>query len=275
MKKSGALASGLIWGIFSVLFGAVVVIVLFGGAQFLGNFKYLALCISENYDNSGFTAAAYLIAIGGFVLTLLGFTGALLSRKKNVIAGLLMLISVIGVFILYYMKFLFGESGGMITNIGLAFDYGMADIAVIAILALLLTLVGLVGSILAFASGKKPSYAGQYGAYVQPQPYGQPYQQQYGQQPYRQQFTQPQQPYGQPYQHQPYGQPYAQPQQYGQPQQQFYGQPYQPPYGQPYYAQPQYQQPVQPPAAPQQPATEPEPPVTAAEANTETPNIEV
>lgn len=234
MRKAGVIAFGTIWGVFSMMFGVVVLMILFlekDAAYSLGKFFGLGVCLYNSIDATGFTTAAYIIGLGGFALVLLGCIGIDVSRRSGIAGGVLMLISVTGVFLLYFLPLTFG-SGGLIPNLDKAFEYDMTEIAVIALVSLVATLFGLIAAILAFIPAK-PRYA-QYGAYAKPyQPYGQP---QYGQ------------PYAQPYQQPQYGQPYQQP-----------------PYGRPY--QPQYQQ---PPSAPAQIQTNAAPQNRVAEPQTNT-----
>lgn len=211
MKKTGAIALGAIWGIFGMLFGIVVLIILFLGQDAfysLGDLAMFGVCLFSSADISGFTAAAYIIAIGGFALIILGMIGFSISRRHNIAGGTLTLISVIGVFFLYYLPLTFTYSGGVLAHIRDARTTEQIIVVAAALLSLLVTMLGLIGSILAFLPGKA-RYA-QYGAYAQPfqPPYGQQ-----SQQPYAYPYGQPQQIYGQPQQYgQPY-QPYAQPQQ--------------------------------------------------------------
>lgn len=242
MKGKGALVLGVIWGIFSLLYSVIVILVSLG-MTFFGKFSNLAICLANSidYTSGTFSPGAYAIAFGGLVLAVLGIVGAKIARKQNILGGIFFLGSVAGVFLLYFLPFLFSNEG-VITNMSAAFDAAMAELVVIGFLALLVTILGIIGSILAFASGSAKKAAAGYGAYGQP--YGQP---QYGQQPPYAQQPQYQQPYGQQpqYGQQQYQQPYAQQPQYGQQQ---YGQPQYQQQPQQYqqYRQPQYQPPVQP-----------------------------
>lgn len=242
VKHKGVLALGLIWGIFSLLFSAVVILVSFGISA-LGNFSGLAVCLAGSALSGTFSIGAYAIAFGGLVLSVLGVVGAGISRRQNVLGGIFFLGSVAGVFALYYLPYLFSDMG-VFTNLSAVFNAGMAELAVIGFLAMFVTVLGAIGGVLAFTLG----HAKQAAHYAEPyRQYGQPY-------------AQPQQQYGQPYA-QPYGQPYAQPQQqYGQPYQQYqqpYAQPYQQyqpyAYGQPQQQNQQYRQPAQQPAPPAEP----------------------
>lgn len=253
MKQKGALALGVIWGVFSLLFGAVVMLVSFG-LNFFGNFSSLAVCLANSIDYASgtFSVGAYAIAFGGLVLSVLGMAGAAISRRHNILGGMFLLGSVAGVFALYYLPFLLSDAGVFI-NMADVFNAGMAELVVIGFLAAVATVLGAIGGVLAFASGSEK--AAQYAAYGQPfgqqqyaQGYGQPYQQpyagQYQQQPQQYQYGRPfgQQPYAQGYGQQQYQQPYAgqyQPQQY---QQQSYAGQYQ-----------AYQTPAAQPAAPAAP----------------------
>jgi hypothetical protein len=259
VKRKGALALGVIWGVFGLLFSFVVILVSFGVSS-LDKYTNLAVCLANSIDYASgtFSAGAYAVAFGGFILAVLGIIGAKISGRQNILGGVFLLGSAAGVFLLYYLPFLFSNVG-VITNLGDVFDAGMADLAVIGFLAVIATLLGAAGGVLAFTYGREKQAGQKYGAYGQQYapPYRQPqYGQQYGQ--YQQpQYGQPQQQYSQPQPPQ-----YGQTQQpYGQSQQPQYGQYYQqPPYAQPQYGQqykqygqqPQYRQPY-----PQQPAAQP------------------
>ncbi len=156
MKRTAPSALGNIWGVFSILYGLVVMFVLLAPKEIglLGEYFRFTQCILAHMDSiNSFSAAGYVIGIGGFVLSILGLAGAGISRKYNVLGGILLLTSSLGLFILYYIPVLFGTNGVLATLEKLV-DFGMIGIVIISFITIAVTLLGLAGGILALVPKK-------------------------------------------------------------------------------------------------------------------------
>lgn len=206
-KKSVATVFGALFGIFSLLFSFVVLFVLLApidALKALGSYTSLAVCLFDPAANViiSLNNASYIIGLGGFVLAIIAIIAAGM-RKHYIASGVLLLLSTIGVFILYYLPLLFGFNGGMIGSLlNGSFDFGAstegAILMAIALASILFTLFGIIGAIISFFPKQVSfgqSYQQPYGAPYPPQygqpPYGAPYPPQYGQQP---QYQPPQNP---------------------------------------------------------------------------------
>jgi hypothetical protein len=186
-KKSAATVFGSLFGIFSLLFSFIVLFVLLApndSLKALGSYFSLAVCLFNPAADIivSLNHASYFIGLGGFVLVIVALTAAGM-RKHYIASGILLLISTIGVFILYYYPLLFGFNGGVIGSIiqdGFNFNGLSTDSIIlmsVSLATLLFTLFGIVGAIISFFP-KQVSFGQTY-----QQPYGAPNPPQYGQQP--------------------------------------------------------------------------------------------
>lgn len=176
LKKPVSTVFGALFGIFSLLFSFVVLFVLFDpldAISVLGPFISLAACLLNPAANIiiSLNHGAYIIGLGGFVLSIVAICASGM-RRHYITSGVLLLISTIGVFVLYYYPLLFGFNGGLIGSLlSGGFDFGAsteaAVLMVIALAALLFTILGFIGAIVSF--------------YPRKAVYGQPYPPQDGQ----------------------------------------------------------------------------------------------
>lgn len=181
MKRSAPAALGNIWGMFSILYSLVILFVLIAPEEIglFGIYSVFTQSILSHMNNiNSFSTAGYVIAIGGFILSIIGLIGAGISRRQNILAGILLLVCSFSVFILYYVPFLFGANG-VLLNMDVYINFGMREIVIISFLTIAVTFLGIIGGVLAFIPKKAPKQTFSGAGYGQ-QPYGQP---PYGQQP--------------------------------------------------------------------------------------------
>ena len=151
MKRTAAVF-GSIWGGFALIFSLFLFLMIFTPETAPGSdFAPFANSVLAYFDGSAFGAAAWAIAVGAFGLGALGLIAASIVRQHHIAAGILLLVSVVGMLLVCFQSFLVGEYSLLDDFIGF-FEFGQPEQIVALLLTVILTLVGFLGSLFSLVS---------------------------------------------------------------------------------------------------------------------------
>ncbi len=151
MNKTAAVF-GTIWGVFAMIFSLFLFLVIFAPADMLTtDFGIFGSGVYAYSDGAAFGIEAWAVAAGAFGLAALGLIGAGLVRQRHIIAGLLLLVSNVGMFVVAFwpvMLVINNDPGSIFMFV----SYAAPEAALVLLVTLLAALLGFLGSIFSLAA---------------------------------------------------------------------------------------------------------------------------
>lgn len=156
MNKTAA-AFGTIWGVFAMIFSLFLFLVVFAPVDMqCTDFGIFGSSVFAYYDGTAFGIEAWAVAAGAFGLAALGLIGAGIVRQHHIFAGILLLISSVGMFIVAFQPVFLAINNNP-GSILLFASKSAPEAALALLVTILIGLLGFLGSVFSLAA--KPRLA--------------------------------------------------------------------------------------------------------------------
>lgn len=156
MNKTAA-AFGTIWGVFAMIFSLFLFLVIFAPADMQStDFGIFGSSVFAYYDGTPFGIEAWAMAAGAFGLAALGLIGAGIVRQHHIFAGILLLISSVGMFFVAFQPVFLAINNNP-GSILLFVSKSAPEAALALLVTILIGLLGFLGSVFSLAA--KPRLA--------------------------------------------------------------------------------------------------------------------